>query len=415
MAKIGRGNTLLIEDWMFDLTYDNGKRITDTELHVYALIYGFSKHGAGCMWGERDKNTGKDIGPIRYAAKRLRASTSTVKLAFRNLCAGDFIKEIDPKPSGSTETRKWAVTAKSQANKPMVNPPKKGSGLKSGTEHFDPSIMPDQMPQIINDNRSGLNFNPEGHISTDFSDSSGLDFNPVAGQFLTSSGTNSIPEQEVKYQYGQCKNTSQTKQNTSKSSSLPSPITTPTNGIEGVDQDFYDECINQLMDESLNKNAKFEEVKQAYLLAIAKGYSPKQIFNAYTKRYIPRERDKNPTTTRFAMRLDKYLTDSRGLRWDAPEPKRTQLQQSAKDVQPQTAHQYFLETSNDYKALIRKREQLYIELCKAQTNHSVCAAKRVDELNQSIETLNCEIESYLQDNYSTYRSFIGLYSAKAVS
>lgn len=78
-------NCILLEDWMFELSLDNSRKLTDTELHVYAVLYQFSKHSAGAFCGSR-----------QYLAERLRVSLTSINNAFTHLSQGGLIKEIEP-------------------------------------------------------------------------------------------------------------------------------------------------------------------------------------------------------------------------------------------------------------------------------------------------------------------------------
>lgn len=60
-------NYIILEDWMFDLVdLQTKKELSAIPLHVYALVYGFSKHNAGMFIGSRE-----------YIAKRLHISLAS--------------------------------------------------------------------------------------------------------------------------------------------------------------------------------------------------------------------------------------------------------------------------------------------------------------------------------------------------
>lgn len=105
MEQIGKalsppkpGCSLILEDWMFDLKDSKGKRLTDTALHLYALIYGFSKHRAGIYFGTSS-----------YTQARLRASLSAIKSAFRLLKDAGLIANVESQAEFGGQRRGWSV------------------------------------------------------------------------------------------------------------------------------------------------------------------------------------------------------------------------------------------------------------------------------------------------------------------
>ncbi|KXB52053.1 hypothetical protein HMPREF3190_00952, partial [Umbribacter vaginalis] len=75
-------NYIILEDWMFDLVdLQTKKELSAIPLHVYALVYGFSKHNAGMFIGSRE-----------YIAKRLHISLASCYRALEVLQKNDYVR-----------------------------------------------------------------------------------------------------------------------------------------------------------------------------------------------------------------------------------------------------------------------------------------------------------------------------------
>lgn len=87
---------------------------------------------------------------------------------------------------------------------------------------------------------------------------------------------------------------------------------------------IYDtpEGFDHLEKKSLKKvrSDELAETIDAYNNAVQRGYTPKEIDDAYTL-YVERYRQEHPDTIRYAKRLKNYLTDSNGLLFDAGKPR----------------------------------------------------------------------------------------------
>lgn len=81
------------------------------------------------------------------------------------------------------------------------------------------------------------------------------------------------------------------------------------------------EGFDRLEKKSLKKirSDELAETIEAYNDAVQRGYTPKEIDDAYAL-YVERYRQEHPDTIRFAKRLKNYLTDSNGLLFDAGKP-----------------------------------------------------------------------------------------------
>lgn len=65
---------------------------------------------------------------------------------------------------------------------------------------------------------------------------------------------------------------------------------------------------------------ELKETIDAYNAAVKRGYTPKEIIEAY-QLYVDRYRQEHPSTIRYAKRLKNYLNDSDGLLFDAGKPR----------------------------------------------------------------------------------------------
>lgn len=162
--------------------------------------------------------------------------------------------------------------------------------------------------------------------------------------------------------------------------------------IEQLDGEARTACI-ALMVKSLNQRATSDEVVAAYQAALNKGYTPDQISQAYD-RYIARYRRDNPETTRFAMRLDNYLTRGDGLRFDMPKPaRRKETRPPAAGSTIEQAREARIsalrEKYPEYNEMVSKRTALYARHGKAmllKDEESVRAyTEQIAEISKAIE------------------------------
>lgn len=396
-----KGKNLIIEDWMFDLDDRDGKRLTDTALHLYALIYGFSKHGAGEFFGSRE-----------YIASRLRISPSSVKNAFKQLTTSGLIRDVSNAPQGSTLDRKWVVTEESQKNKPI----RSGSSLVDFTpekppvasrtnlvhEPFSHTIIPVQSTQNEGNNISGTNFTHE-EISQPKSTF-------AHGQDLPDSQTKSNSELSPKSQLGTQGIVAETKDNTKFNTSIhPFVYSSSDSGAVRLD---YVQDIKELISKSPNKRAGNHEVVKAYDEAIAKGYTPERIAAAY-ERYIATYKQ-SYSTPQYIMRLDKFLRDSSGLSFYAPKPKQhakaiSHEKENAQSLHTQTLREYLCENDSEYEQLVRAYRDTTFEKLR-ETKGMSKPSKRSIELQQKIDDIKERMalrEEASGGEYSDYLELLG--------
>lgn len=375
-----RGKYIVVEDWMFDLCNAKGERLTDTALHLYALIYAFTKHGAGCYIADRE-----------YAAKRLRVSRSSIKNAFKLLVESGLIRDEENLPMGSTSQRKWVVTEESCEGKHE----RKGSQTNLNHEHCRVIKTPDETGQKQANKTSGSIFGCE-----EFSGSNiGFD----EGQILTSTRTKSNPENYPSLQMEDSLPVPHTEnKSNSKPSNHPSNLPYPQSGEDGVD---FDPEVIKLMDLSLNPRAGYDEVYAAYLQAIQKGYSPDCILRGYQK-YITRYKSDN-TTPRYAMRLDKYLKDATGLSFDIPLPKKRQNLAKPPYQETKSIADYLAERYPDYKALGHEHVQLSVDLLREKTGKAI-STERQRELEVQIEKVKTDMSRFQEEHEDEYKEFLSV-------
>ena len=79
-----RTQYITILDWMLELTKDDGKPLTASELIAYARIYGFSQGGNGYYYGSASE-----------LAKWLRVNLRQTRRILKNLTDAGLLKKHD--------------------------------------------------------------------------------------------------------------------------------------------------------------------------------------------------------------------------------------------------------------------------------------------------------------------------------
>lgn len=308
MADDSKGRIIVLEDWMFGLTDRQGRRLTDTAIHLYALIYGFAKHRAGCYYGSRE-----------YTAKRLHISVSSARNAFALLEASGLIQETSSYTQGQKSPKQYTINTNACTGPRLT-------GVNLGQAKLPDNESPGQEDGFL----------PENPQKTELTgvDSTGVGFarekpglTPPQGQDLPSTGSNldrtGVPKPVVAMNGTGRENKGKPKINKRSVKNGGVAGTVQGIGIQALGRDFSEqevEAFETLVGLSLKKVYDIADVAKAYAAVLEKGYTGDQAVKAY-KRYIGRYREKNPDTTAFAKQLSSYLLEGDGLLFDAGFPR----------------------------------------------------------------------------------------------
>jgi predicted transcriptional regulator len=156
-------------------------------------------------------------------------------------------------------------------------------------------------------------------------------------------------------------------------------------------------AADALMLRSLNRNLDPDEVKAAYLSALARGYAPPWIAEAY-EAYIERYRLEHPETTRWAMRLVNWLSErGDGIDYDMAKVKRRKerLRPTATVTEKtpverrEEAYARLAEADPAFREIRRELSRMWAGLAKASLmrndEETRRARDRVDEVRREME------------------------------
>jgi hypothetical protein len=169
--------------------------------------------------------------------------------------------------------------------------------------------------------------------------------------------------------------------------------------------------VDALMLRSLNRNIDSDEAKAAYLSALARGYEPSWIAEAY-EAYIERYRLEHPETTRWAMRLVNWLSErGDGIDYDIAGIKRreerlnptttTTVREKSLAERQEEAYTRVAEADTAFREIRRELSRTWAVLAKASLMRDDEATRkaraRVDELSGEMEAyFRCHAYQYPQ-------------------
>ncbi len=286
-------NYIILEDWMFDLVdLQTKKELSAIPLHVYALVYGFSKHNAGMFIGSRE-----------YIAKRLHISLASCYRALEVLQKNDYVR-INECYSNSEKVTGFAAV-----------PP----------SHFENENFCDF------DTKIGFstykNAGKSNNLSTDYgkSQSQHKEFIECAQEL---SQNEKISQNEKENSQNEKINSELSQVNPSKStpynkvynkednkypSKYPSTRSKVDASRNSGSDDKIENHLKNLMALALNKRSTFTALYDPYVTLLKHGYTPSRIEDGYRK-YLARYKDEHDTP-RYVMTLEKFLTEPCGLRF----------------------------------------------------------------------------------------------------
>lgn len=337
-ARGDKGCCVIVEDWMFDLRDKQGKPLTLTTIMLYALIYGFTKHGVAQYFGS-----------VEYTMKRLRASRSAIKLSYKSLREAGLIVEAEKFVQGRRTPHKWVAVVPEQ-DKSSTGSENNPVGGGVGHQGQKPTVK-----------RSVLD--PDGADEWSKNDQ-------------CANGNRQVGA------YGAISYTKASNKNPTTNQSFPSFQPVGGNDSEGW-LDEYAEATERMMEKAINTNASEAEVKTAFLEAINKGYTVKQIergFDLYLEAFIGAK-----TNPRFAKRLDKFLRGGDGLRYYAPRRRtdRKPREKPSEETREETEEAY-ADEHPEYKALMRECFEAQIRRGAALLRKDVGAAQREEALYEEL-------------------------------
>lgn len=282
-------NYIILEDWMFDLVdLQTKKELSAIPLHVYALVYGFSKHNAGMFIGSRE-----------YIAKRLHISLASCYRALEVLQKNDYVR-INECYYNSEKVTGFAAV-----------PP----------SHFENENFRDF------DTKIGFstykNAGEANNLSTDYgkSQSQHKEFIECTQEL---SQNEKISQNEKNFSQNEKINSELSQVNTSKSTpynkvynkednKYPSTRSKVDASRNSGSDDKIEKSLKNLMALALNKRSTFTALYDPYVTLLKHGYTPSRIEDGYRK-YLARYKDEHDTP-RYVMTLEKFLTEPCGLRF----------------------------------------------------------------------------------------------------
>ena len=323
MEQIGKalsppkpGCSLILEDWMFDLKDSKGKRLTDTALHLYALIYGFSKHRAGIYFGTSS-----------YTQARLRASLSAIKSAFRLLKDAGLIANVESQAEFGGQRRGWSVLPLNDDKRRTSVGGQNLTPLEPDSGETDAATSGSITPSSENPQVSDTDVEDQSPICTQYNHDDDDNRTPVGGQNLTPCGRNLAPEgQNLTSEGSESDPSFESCSQVAKENSTPETKGNPTpnrkdeykdplpysnaSSEDGASEEAYDGA-RRLMAESLNRTTPLPRVASCIEQCFAKGYAIDDILSGY-RAYIAAYKAEHDTP-RYVMRLDTFLTSPKGL------------------------------------------------------------------------------------------------------
>lgn len=272
-------NYIILEDWMFDLVdLQTKKELSAIPLHVYALVYGFSKHNAGMFIGSRE-----------YIAKRLHISLASCYRALEVLQKNDYVRISECYYNSEKVTGFAAV------------PP----------SHFENENFRDF------DTKIGFstykNAGKSNNLSTDCGkpQSQHKEFIECTQEL---SQNEKISQNEKENSQNE-KNFSQNEKINNELSQVNPSKSAPYNKVYNKEDNKYPstKSLKNLMALALNKRSTLTALYDPYVTLLKHGYTPSRIEDGYRK-YLARYKDEHDTP-RYVMTLEKFLTEPCGLRF----------------------------------------------------------------------------------------------------
>ena len=289
-------NYIILEDWMFDLVDRQSKKeLSAIPLHVYALVYGFSKHNAGMFIGSRE-----------YIAKRLHISLASCYRALDVLQKNDYVRITECYYNSEKVTGFAAVPPSHFENENFRDFDTKigfSTYKNAGKSHnlsTDCGKPQSQHKQFI---ECAQELSQNEKISQNEKEFSQNEKNFSQNEKINSELSQVNPDKSAPY------NKEDNKED-NKYPSTRSKVNVSSNS--GSDGDI-EKKLKNLMNLALNKRSTFTALYDPYVALLKKGYTPSRIEDGYRK-YLARYKTEHDTP-RYVMTLEKFLTEPCGLRF----------------------------------------------------------------------------------------------------
>lgn len=289
-------NYIILEDWMFDLVdLQTKKELSAIPLHVYALVYGFSKHNAGMFIGSRE-----------YIAKRLHISLASCYRALEVLQKNDYVRISECYYNSEKVTGFAAVPPSHFENENFRDfdtkigfSTYKNAG-KSNNLSTDCGKSQFQHKEFI---ECAQELSQNEKISQNEKENSQNEKNFSQNEKINSELSQVNPSKSAPY------NKEDNKEDNKYPSTRGKDNVSCNSGSDGK----IEKSLKNLMALALNKRSTFTALYDPYVKLLKHGYTPSRIEDGY-RRYLARYKDEHDTP-RYVMTLEKFLTEPCGLRF----------------------------------------------------------------------------------------------------
>lgn len=289
-------NYIILEDWMFDLVdLQTKKELSAIPLHVYALVYGFSKHNAGMFIGSRE-----------YIAKRLHISLASCYRALEVLQKNDYVRISECYYNSEKVTGFAAVPPSHFENENFRDFDTKigfstyKSAGKSNNLSTDCGKSQSQHKEFIECTQE-LSQNEK--ISQNEKENSQNEKNFSQNEKINNELSQVNPSKSAPYN----------KVYNKEDNKYPSTRSKSDASRNSGSDDKIEKSLKNLMALALNKRSTFTALYDPYVTLLKHGYTPSRIEDGYRK-YLARYKDEHDTP-RYVMTLEKFLTEPCGLRF----------------------------------------------------------------------------------------------------
>lgn len=282
-------NYIILEDWMFDLVdLQTKKELSAIPLHVYALVYGFSKHNAGMFIGSRE-----------YIAKRLHISLASCYRALEVLQKNDYVR-INECYYNSEKVTGFAAVAPSHFE-------------NENFRDFDTKIGFSTYKNAGKSNNLSTDCGkPQSQHKEFIECAQELSQNEKISQNEKENSQNEKINSELS-QVNPSKSTPYNKVYNKEDNKYPSTRSKVDTSRSSGSDDKIEKSLKNLMALALNKRSSFTALYDPYVTLLKHGYTPSRIEDGY-RRYLARYKDEHDTP-RYVMTLEKFLTEPCGLRF----------------------------------------------------------------------------------------------------
>lgn len=274
---------------MFDLVdLQTKKELSAIPLHVYALVYGFSKHNAGMFIGSRE-----------YIAKRLHISLASCYRALEVLQKNDYVRISECYYNSEKVTGFAAVPPSHFENENFRD--------------FDTKIGFSTYKSAGKSNNLSTDCGKSQFQHKEFIEcTQELSQNEKISQNEKENSQNEKINSELS-QVNPSKSAPYNKVYNKEDNKYPSTRSKSDASRNSGSDDKIEKSLKNLMALALNKRSTLTALYDPYVTLLKHGYTPSRIEDGYRK-YLARYKDEHDTP-RYVMTLEKFLTEPCGLRF----------------------------------------------------------------------------------------------------